>query len=91
MRNGVKAVWPGWGPGRTAPWANSDNRKRTLSMIKLVLPTSADRDAAWLEKYGEQLEQAKDNRVALRSHQSLDGGQRHKSIGGGSRWCDDRR
>ncbi len=36
MRNGVKAVWPGWGPGRTAPWANSDNRKRTLSMIKLV-------------------------------------------------------
>jgi hypothetical protein len=73
----VRDIWPDYGVGRTPPWENTDPRLTRLSIIRaggqMWLPTPAERDAAWLAKHGERVEQVKANRFALEGFRAVGG------------------
>jgi hypothetical protein len=67
MRN-LRQVWPLYQPGRTPPWPQDNTRLALLWQARngceLWLPTSAERDAAWLEVHGAALERTRRARQA---------------------------
>lgn len=70
LRNGLRSIWPEYQVGLKPPWSNTDDRLTLLALIRhggeLWLPTSRERDEAWLAVYGEKLEQANQGRANLR-------------------------
>lgn len=67
MRN-LRQVWPLYQPGRVPPWPSESPRAALLWQVRngcdLWLPTSAERDAAWLEQHGENVERTRRARQA---------------------------
>lgn len=74
MRN-LAEVWPTYEAptwvNKTAPWPTDDQRRKLLWLVhngaELWLPTVAERDAAWWEKYGERVEAHVNNRRQARA------------------------
>jgi hypothetical protein len=82
MRN-LTEIWPAWaGPTwqpKAPPWPTDDDRRRVLWLVShgadLWLPTAAERDQAWLAKYGQEVEHQRHLRSQARAYSTLGAGQ----------------
>ncbi|MEJ7742413.1 MAG: hypothetical protein WKF73_07640 [Nocardioidaceae bacterium] len=73
----VRDIWPQWRRGVPGPWRREDGREQLLAMVRagleLWLPSSHERDQAWLDKHGAKVEQAKRNKFAIEGFRAIGG------------------